>query len=164
MSPHKKQENISDSLPDHPTQLHVVHSIPTDGSSRKLRLREQFRSSGEDDDKRSFPEKLKVFEEWLNANNASVKSLEVREQKRDGKMQRGTFMTHDVKDISDPIMVVPRRAMICGSDALEKLLLWKRPMATNLKEMHQLDEKLAIAAFIADLSISCAVSPKGVYR
>ena len=145
---------------------YAVHSIPTDISksrNSKFRLRERF--SSEDDD-RSFQEKLKVFEEWLNANNASVKSLEVKEQKRDGKMQRGTFMTHDVKDISDPIMVVPRRAMICGSDALEKLLALAGNDTTatrDLKEMHQLDEKLAIAAFIADrMTISCAVSPKGV--
>lgn len=148
------------------TLVCVVHSIPTfdrkRGKSNNFRLIEQL----SDQDDRSFSEKLKMFDEWLNANNASVKSLEVKEQIRDGKTQRGTFMTHDVKDIDDPIMVIPRRAMICGADALAKLL----ELAGNdtntrqdLNDMHQLDEKLSIAAFIADrMTISCNVSPKGV--
>jgi len=105
----------------------------------------------------------------LNAiNGTKVESLEVKEQERDGKTQRGTFMTHNVKNIEKPIMVIPRRAMICGSDALAKL----QELAGNdtsihqdLIDMHNSDAKLAIAAFIADrMTISCKTSPIGVCK
>lgn len=106
---------------------------------------------------------------WLEMNGAQCSDVEVREEERDGKTQRGVFAKTNVTDevrSKAPLMVIPRKTLICSDDADNKLFQLADGNATTeqyVRDLHALDEKLTMAAFIADeRTISCDISPKDV--